>query len=112
VGIGIEGDGIYPVHIDPVPVHDAFVCGHVHDLSDDAAAVCPILVFNEGTFQAEGEFVDHWSVHEFGPAGSEAAVGKFIRSLISGFHPEIIGLCHMGSIGDAYGEGTSCLDVF
>lgn len=26
--------------------------------------------------------------------------------------PEIIGLRHMGSIGDAYGEGTFCLDVF
>lgn len=38
VGIGIEGDGVYPRYIHLAVHHDAFVGGDIHHLTDDAAA--------------------------------------------------------------------------
>ena len=94
-----------------LPIY-AFIRRDVDHPSDDAASVLAVLVFDELAFQAQGELVDHRCVHGFGPAGGQPGAGQLVRNLVPGFHAEIVGLRHVGGVGDADSECAPGLDIF
>ena len=111
VGIGVEGDGVHPGDIHLAVRHDPLIGGDVHHPADDAAAILAALILDELALQAEGELVDNGGVHGFGPAGGQAAAGQLVGNPVPGLHAEIVGLHHVGRVGDADGEGPTGLDV-
>ena len=82
-----------------------------HAFRDLVVAIFPVLILDELTFQTDGELVDDRRIHGFCLAGGQPAAGKFARHPVAGFHAEVVGLHHVGGIGNADGKGPLRLDV-
>ena len=105
MGVGVKGNGLNPRHVDSAVHHDVLIRGDVDHLADDATAIFPVLILDELTFQTDGELVDDRRIHGFCLAGGQPAAGKFVRYPVAGFHAEVVGLHHVGGIGNADGKG-------
>ena len=81
--VRVECDGIHQGHIRLPVHHDTFVSCYVYDLSDNTASVLVVLIFDELTLQAEGEFVNDRGINSLCFAGGKTAAGKFIGHFIS-----------------------------
>ena len=111
VGVGVKCDGIDLRHINFSVHHNAFIGSDIDHLADDAASVFIVLILDEPALQADRELVDDRGIYAFGFAGSQTAAGKFIGNFIAGLYAEIVCFHYVGSIGNADGECSPCLDV-
>ena len=111
MGVGVKGDGVDLGHINFSVHHNAFIGSDIDYLTDDAASVFIVLILDEPALQTNRELVDDRSIYGFCFAGGQTAAGKFVGNLVAGLHAEIIRLDHVGSVGNADGKRSPCLDV-
>ena len=111
MGVGVKCDGVDLRHINFSIHHNALIGSDIDHLADDAASVFIVLILDEPALQADRELVDDRGIYCFCFAGGQTAAGKFIGDFISGLYAEIVCFHYVGSIGNADGECSLCLDV-
>ena len=111
MGVGVKCDGVDLRHINFSIYHNALIGSDIDHLTDDAASVFIVLILDEPALQADRELVDDRGIYCFCFAGCQTAAGKFIGNFIAGLYTEIVCFHYVGSIGNADGECSPCLDV-